>query len=198
MNLEKRFTDIYENNEWGSFVTPSGPGSEIRATRNAVKALRDVIKIHHISSMLDVGCGDFSWIKEILDFTPVWYRGVDIVQPLIDKNVYGPDPVGGMFYKACFICEPLPKVSLIFCRQALQHLAWTNVVLAIDNFKRSGSKWLLATTFANDYSGPSTDDGGFFPYNLEDSELELGVPEETWPESEYSGAYEQLGLWRLQ
>ena len=47
----------------------------------------------------------------------------------------------------------LPKADMLFSRQALQHMNVENNVRVLNNWKASGSKWLLQTTYTMDLAG---------------------------------------------
>ena len=83
---KERFDFIYNTNFWGSTESLSGGGSEIRNTGNIRKQIKDIINKYNIKKILDAPCGDFNWIKLIIDD---WleYIGADIVENLILKNI---------------------------------------------------------------------------------------------------------------
>ncbi|MDR3128872.1 MAG: class I SAM-dependent methyltransferase, partial [Tannerellaceae bacterium] len=62
--------------------------------------------------------------------------------------------------------DTLPKVDLIFCKDCLQHLSYKNVQAALDNFKKSGSKYLLVTSYPKTLKNYDIYDGDYHPLNL--------------------------------
>ena len=83
--LKDRFTYIYSSNYWPSKESVSGPGSEIENTKNIRKELIKFIQKYNIKIFLDIPCGDFNWIKNIINKN-IKYIGGDIVKELIDRN----------------------------------------------------------------------------------------------------------------
>ena len=55
-NLNNRFVDIYANNEWGS---GSGQGSLDVHTKGYQNFLQYFLEQKNISSVVDMGCGDW-------------------------------------------------------------------------------------------------------------------------------------------
>ena len=47
------------------------------------------------------------------------------------------------------VTDSLPKADLIFSRDCLVHLRFKDALKTIANFKRSGAKYLLTTTFVD-------------------------------------------------
>jgi hypothetical protein len=79
------FTDIYRNNHWGSSESISGEGSMIEQTQTLIIELGKLFKEKRFSSILDIPCGDFNWMKKV-DLENIDYIGADIVEDLIEKN----------------------------------------------------------------------------------------------------------------
>lgn len=157
------FDKIYKQNLWTSGESRSGSGSEIKNTEALRKELSIMLKKYEIKSMLDIPCGDYNWMKE-MDLTGIDYIGADIVPDLIarNKNSY-PD----IDFKVMNLIEDeLPAVDLIFVRDCLGHLSNTNVIKALENIKRSGAKYMCATTFCKFNFNTEIIDGGWKCINL--------------------------------
>jgi hypothetical protein len=124
------------------------------------------------------------------------YIGGDIVPDLIVQNKKAYSKEGREFAILDITKDTIPKVDLIFCRDCLIHLSLSYMGDAIANFKRSGSKFLLTTTYT---AAPVnrdilTGDCRFInlqmaPFNLPEP-LELIVEE---PETSKS-----MALWRIE
>ena len=163
MNLVETFTDIYEKNLWGSKESISGSGSELKSTKLLIQELPLLFSKFDIKSILDIPCGDFNWMKSV-DLCGASYIGADIVSPLIEQNrVKYPNTD---FRVLDLTKDNLPKVDLVFVRDCLGHLSNENVLKAIDNIKKSGSKYLLATSFTKWNFNPEIQDGGWKCINL--------------------------------
>ena len=163
MNLKQTFTDIYEKNLWESSESVSGAGSELKATSTIRTELPSIFKKFHIDSMLDIPCGDFNWMK-LVNKSTVKYIGADIVESLIEKNKETYPDVD--FRTLDLTTSDLPKVDLIFVRDCLGHLNNDNVDKSIENMRRSGSKYLLATSFTRSVHNNDIQDGSWKPINL--------------------------------
>ena len=55
---------------------------------------------------------------------------------------------------------------MILCRDCLVHLPFRHVRRAVRNFKRSGARWLLTTTFCNRQTNDDAAPGAWRPLNL--------------------------------
>ena len=73
------FTNIYFKNKWGDNNSFSGSGSNLEQTSVILDELPKIIRKYKISSILDLPCGDFYWMKEF-DFKEINYIGSDIVK----------------------------------------------------------------------------------------------------------------------
>lgn len=140
------FTEIYHNNRWGSTESRSCVGSEIRATRLIVDWLPTLFKKYNIKSVLDIPCGDYNWMKWV-DYTGVQYIGADIVDELIVKNRHDYTDGQTQFRSLDLLTDDLPCVDLVFCRDCLVHLPINSIKTALNNIKKSGSRYLCTTTF---------------------------------------------------
>jgi SAM-dependent methyltransferase len=163
MSVKERFTEIYENNLWCSPESVSGGGSEMQNTKVIRRELPELIQKFGIKSILDIPCGDWNWMKDV-DLCGASYIGADIVEPLIELNKAKYTNID--FRVLDLINDTLPKVDLVFTRDCLGHLSNYNVHKAIENIKRSGSKYLLATSFTKWKVNPDIEDGGWKCINL--------------------------------
>ena len=144
---ERTFDEIYDSNYWGSDESRSGRGSTLAATETIRAFLPKLFKKYKIKSMLDVPCGDFNWMGHV-DMNGVSYVGGDIATKAIADNSkkYGKRK-NTKFLVLNIIKDKLPAADLIFCKDCLQHLSYESVKKAIVNFKRSGAKYLLVTSY---------------------------------------------------
>jgi len=161
--LEETFTEIYEKNLWKSSESVSGMGSEIEYAKSISKELPVLLQKYKIQSILDIPCGDWNWMKNV-DLCGASYIGADIVKPLIEENKTKYPSVD--FRALDLTSDDLPKVDLVFVRDCFGHLTNENVHKALENIKRSGSKYLLATSFTRWTSNPDIEDGGWKCLNL--------------------------------
>ncbi|MCD7850870.1 MAG: class I SAM-dependent methyltransferase [Parabacteroides sp.] len=169
------FDEIYETNFWESTESKSGRGSTMEATVDIREALPLIFSKYSITSMLDVPCSDFNWMRTV-DKSNLIYRGGDIVPDVINKNreLYSSDTV--IFSCIDITKDLLPKVDLIFCRDCLQHLSDENVIKAIGNFKKSGSIYLLTTSYPMTWRNYDILDGDYRSINLSKSPFNFPKP----------------------
>tara|TARA_B100000579_G_scaffold101128_1_gene80437 strand:+ start:1118 stop:1852 length:735 start_codon:yes stop_codon:yes gene_type:complete len=91
------FTSIFQSNHWvqgedifpKEFISVSGHGSNINTdqSNNLISSLSSFIKNYKINSFLDMPCGDFLWMNELLKKNNIMnYLGIDIVDEIIKKN----------------------------------------------------------------------------------------------------------------
>ena len=83
----QRFGAIFATKFWSPHAASrSGPGSNSdEITAGTRRVLGQVLEELGIRSILDVGCGDLHWIRN-LDLSSVRYQGIDIVDALIAAN----------------------------------------------------------------------------------------------------------------
>lgn len=158
------FEDIYEINMWHTDESVSGGGSTMDATKTVRQELPFIIEKYEIKSMLDIPCGDYNWMKEVE--MKCDYIGGDIVEQIIEDNrkLYSSEKVS--FEVLNMTKDTLPKVDMIFCKDCLQHLSYENVALALNNFKKSGSKYLLVSSFPRTWRNHDIYDGDYRPLNI--------------------------------
>ena len=198
--MEDVFSRIYQNNAWGDPESVSGPGSGV--TRTA--AFRDQIpKLLHdlrARSLLDAGCGDFNWLKE-LDL-PLDYVGIDIVRELVAGNIRRYGSNSARFIHGDIMLADLPRVDVILCRDCLVHFSYQDARTTLRNFQRSQSCYLLTTTFVNVSANSNISTGGWRPLNLEREPFSFPIPLKVIDEQcLHTGgifADKRLALWRLQ
>lgn len=199
--VKEVFTEIYTKNHWSSAESVSGPGSEYEQTKNLIKDLEALISELKVTSMLDIPCGDFNWMKRV-DLATVNYTGADIVEPLIAKNneLYKSDMQ--KFVVLNLIQDNLPQNDLIFVRDCLVHLSNDDILKALANIKKSGGKYLLTTTFFNQTENYDIATGNWRTINLEKPPFNLPKPIRYIIEdcSEFNGAFKDksMGLWEIE
>jgi glycosyltransferase involved in cell wall biosynthesis/SAM-dependent methyltransferase len=198
--LEARFRDIAARGAWGGHESLSGPGSSLSQTRVLREAIPSLLSELECNVMLDAPCGDFHWLSHVA--LPAKYLGCDIVPELIDRNIrnYASDEVE--FFRADITKDPLPMADLVLCRDCLVHLPNRDIHRVLENFSRSGSSYLLTTTFPNRMRNDDIAAGAWRPLNLELPPFNLPPPIRLINEecTEFDGAYKDksLGLWDLR
>lgn len=187
---------------WGYVESASGPGSSMEQTAAIRPWLASLIKQLNISSMLDLPCGDFHWMKAV-DLGQCRYIGCDIMKMVIEDNEkkYGNEKIH--FLHNDVTKDEIPYAELILCRDLLVHLSFDEIRKALRIFKRSGAKYLLTTTFSIARADMNSDieTGNWRSINLQKPPFNFPNPLFLINEncSEADGAYKDksLGLWLL-
>ena len=199
-DLPDTFEYIYENNIWGSPESQSGEGSELAATAQIRAKLPVLLRRYGMRTLLDAPCGDFGWMS-YLDLPGVMYTGVDVVRSLVERNKQSYGSGSRRFMVRDIVTDSLPEADLVMCRDCLVHLSYREISLALRNFRRSGSKYLLTTTFTEVDENRDITTGDWRPLNLCQPPLNFPEPAELIIEDceEAGGAYadKALGLWAL-
>jgi hypothetical protein len=198
---EDQFTGIYEKRYWGAAGSASGGGSSLESTRIVREVLPRLFREKAISSLLDIPCGDFYWMDSV-PLGGISYIGGDIVAPLIVENERRHARPGVRFIHLDVINDPLPRADLVICRDCLVHLPLADVVKALRNIARSGSKLLLTTSFPSRVENKEIAAGKWRPLNLQIAPFHLPKPDELINEEchDAEGAYadKSLGLWTCE
>lgn len=145
-NPQKIFTDIYKRNAWGCDESYSGWNSTLATTADLRKQLPELFSRYQISSMNDIPCGDFNWMKAV-ELGSTFYFGGDIVPALIEANKRKWESENRKFGVINLLSDPLPKADLFLCRGCLDHFSEADVKKTILNIRKSGCTYLLATTY---------------------------------------------------
>ena len=142
---KKFFTDVFDNNRWNSSESASGQGSETWATQDLVRDLPLLFEKYGIESMLDAPCGDFHWMRNVVDRSQLKYTGADIVDSMIESNQanFG-NPTTG-FEVLDIAVDPLPAADLVFVRDLFIHLSLDLISNCLKNIARSDFKYVMLT-----------------------------------------------------
>ncbi len=196
------FTRIYERNTFGAAESHSGEGSTMDQTATIRREIPALLRELGAKSLLDAPCGDFNWMRHV-DLGVERYTGVDIVIDLIaaDQRKYG--AAGREFLCRDLIRDRLPAADVVLCRDCLVHLDFRDAQRMLRNFKRSGARYLLTTTFtARESNQDLVEDMIWRTLNLERAPFNLPAPLRLINENctEANGAFADkcLGLWRLE
>lgn len=203
LSLEDRFTQIYKINYWNSSESASGQGSTLELTKNIRHKLPELFNKFSINSIFDGPCGDFNWMRLVIEKANVNYIGGDIVLPLIESNQlrFANDKI--QFKKIDLTKDKLPKTDLMICRDCLFHLSYEDTRLILKNYVASNTPYLLTTSYLNknSFTNKNIITGHFrmidlfsTPYNFPRNtfyEIEDWLPPEN-PRSMYLWSREQI------
>jgi hypothetical protein len=135
---ERVFTDIYRNGNWGfneEGIGVSGSGSTLSNTLSYVDFLQEFIKINEITSVVDAGCGDWTFSKEI-DWGNVTYLGVDVVKNVIEENIHKYSSEQIHFEFLDMLRFELPIADLLICKDVLMHLSNRDIAYFLKSTKK--------------------------------------------------------------
>jgi 2-polyprenyl-3-methyl-5-hydroxy-6-metoxy-1,4-benzoquinol methylase len=159
--LTQVFERIYKEDTWTS---GSGPGSQPSNVQPYIEYLSDFVINAPVRSILDIGCGDWSFTKT-LNLTGVEYLGLDIVDSVITKNrlLYGTDSIKFLTTSATGY-KPLFTYDLIIIKDVMQHLSYKHCQQILNNIN-GGYRYLIIT---NDFTKTNIDcgDGEWRPLNI--------------------------------
>lgn len=175
LSIEEVFSKIYRENYWVYGESVSGTGSDTNQTNVIIGELEKLFQEFEVKSILDAPCGDFNWMNQV-NLDGIDYLGVDIVKDLISLNTSKYKYKKGIdFTTGNFITDDLPKVDLILCRDCLVHFSFDDIQKALSNFKRSGSKYLLTSSFIAHKNNKDIQTGHWRPINLNKPPFSLPI-----------------------
>lgn len=124
---------------------PCGVGSTVSATKEIRGFIERVVRDYNIKTISDAPCGQFDLWTHLVDFQDAKYVGYDITDELIEHNRNRYPNIS--FYEFNIVKQVLPKTDLIICRDCLFHLSDAFIIKALENFKKSGSSYLMSSTY---------------------------------------------------
>ena len=198
-SMRETFSHISDVNLWGSSESVSGEGSTDSETQRLKNDLIRLLSELKIKTLLDAPCGDFQWLSTV-NLPVEKYFGVDVEHKNIEKLMkqHGEKK---QFSTADICKDTLPLSDLILCRDCLVHFSFEDICKAIDNFKQSGAKYLLTTTFTDCNENMDIITGDWRTLNLQISPFNFPTPIKIITEGcmQNNGLYKDksLALWKL-
>ncbi|AZN37814.1 class I SAM-dependent methyltransferase [Iodobacter ciconiae] len=130
--MNNRFEEIYATNEWG---TGSGEGSLPIHTQSYIDFLEQFTLKNKIKSVLDMGCGDWQFSKNI-HWDGIQYQGYDVVKSVVSYNQQHYTAPNIRFQQYSGNPDDLPNAELIIAKDVLQHLSNQSIECFIKNMTR--------------------------------------------------------------
>jgi hypothetical protein len=128
--------EMYERmaNGWraGKPETVCGNGSTLASTAKIRQWLPRIVAAYDLSRINDAGAGDLYWVRKINWL--VAYRAYDLV------------PRAPNVERIDITTEAMPPCDAILCRMVLNHLDEPRILMALEQFRKSG-RYLIATQF---------------------------------------------------
>jgi hypothetical protein len=200
LGLQKKFERIYETNLWSDPESRSGVGSSLDATRVVRAELPKVLRRLEARTLLDVPCGDFTWMARV-DLSGIDYIGGDIVSTIVEKNNRLHSSSTRRFMDLDLTRDALPAADVLLCRDCLVHLSYANIRAVLANVGRSSIRYLLTTSFPGRNDNYDIADGDWRALDLEAPPFSFPEPVLTIVEEceEEDGTYADKSLvaWRV-
>lgn len=173
--MNQRFEEIYATNEWKH---GSGEGSLAEHTRGYVSFLERFLQERRITSVVEMGCGDWQFSKHVR-WGAARYQGYDVVRSVIAANQAQHAREGVSFQLYSGDPAELPAAELLIVKDVLQHLSDSAVARFLPHLSRY--RYALLTNCVNP-RGPTVNrdiaDGDFryldlrlAPFHLQATEV---------------------------
>lgn len=188
------FRRIWRTNAWLGDESRSGPGSGLDRTRALREALAAFLVERGVTVLLDAPCGDFHWMRR-LEAPLARCVGVDVVPEAVAAARAATAPFPAEFLVADLVLDALPAAEAVLCRDALVHLTLSDAVRAVANLRRTGARFLLATTFPATTANEDCRTGAWRPRNLALPPFRLGPPDRALPDASPTRPDKVLGVW---
>ncbi|MCW9707132.1 class I SAM-dependent methyltransferase [Fodinibius salsisoli] len=195
LSMQDTFKEIHQNNHWQGEESLSGEGSSRQQTAKLFTKLPELLRKYNINSMLDLPCGDFSWMQH-LDLPVTSYIGADIVPELIADNRVQYANAQRRFTTLDITTDPLPEVDLLLCRDCLVHFSLEHIRKALQNINAHNIDYFLTTTFPLCKTNEDITTGDWRPLNLQVEPFNLPDPQLIITEgcTEGEGLYQDKSL----
>lgn len=203
-NFDNRtiFNKIYSARSWNGNESASGRGSDLDQTRILRAKLPILLAELDVRNVLDLPCGDFYWMREVIGNTPLTsYVGGDIVEDLVATNNsnYRNDRIS--FHVINLTKDPLPDADLLFCRDCLVHLSFSDIQAALDNILSGSFTYVALTTFTSRKRNKDIPTGKWRPLNFQRAPFNFPAPialiEEGCTEENGRFLDKVLAVWRI-
>jgi hypothetical protein len=200
LGLEERFARIYSTNLWSDPESRSGVGSSLDATRVVRAELPVALRQLDTRVLLDVPCGDFTWMEQV-DLTGIEYIGGDIVPQIVETNQRLHSGPSRRFIHLDLTRDVLPDADVLLCRDCLVHLSYANIRIVFENIARSNIRFVLMTSFPGRRDNYDVADGDWRALDFQAPPFSFPEPRLTIVEEceEEGGAYSDKSLlaWRV-
>lgn len=191
----ERFEAIYDEKVWSygrDDIPLSGEGSSLAATQILRDALPRLLQEMEARRILDVGCGDFTWMRSVE--LPCDYIGVDLVPSVIEANWNRFASRKREFRLCDAVQDPLPAADVVLCREMLFHLSFSDALAALQNMLSTGCTHLLLTSDRGTSFNSDIESGDFRLLNLQRRPLSFPDPAGEIEDSAVSrGRF--IGIW---
>ena len=144
------FTEIYESCQWGddkneNYKGSSGSGSLLKNNENTyIPLLRAIIINNRITSVVDLGCGNWLSGKKIYDNLNISYTGYDAYEKLINYNKLQYPKYDFIHLDITTNIDKIKDAELYILKDVLQHWKNKDIYNFLDNvIKKKKCKYIL-------------------------------------------------------
>ena len=153
------FTSIFKSKHWvqkndslkiiNTSVSGHGSNTETLQSKNLINCMIKFIDKFNINSILDIPCGDFLWMNQLMKIRPeITYQGVDIVNQIIknNKNKY-------IHKNIEFKCEDIlsfktdKKFDLLMMRDFFIHITNSEIQIILDKMKKWNINYFASESY---------------------------------------------------
>src|SRR5207244_903609 len=92
--------------------------SVLQNNQTYIQFLEIFLQCNNIRSVIDLGCGDWSFSR-FIQWGNIQYLGIDMIQPVITKNLNEFAARNIRFLHADALAIDLPKADLLLCKDVL-------------------------------------------------------------------------------
>lgn len=150
-SAKENFSYIYEKKYWGEGETVSGSGSTMAYTEILRQKLPKIYENFNVKTVLDAPCGDFNWMRSVVEQTPdIQYIGADIVPQLVKDNHQKICQNNVKFMELDITQDKLPRADIMIVRDCLFHLPNAMIRDFIYNFLSSDIPLLFTSSYYDD------------------------------------------------
>ena len=168
-NYKQIFENIYNKGLWNDNnpnIPLSGPGSSLQNTIEISNQLNNFIYNNNCKSILDLGCGDLTWISKTHFFNDrnIRYIGIDIVENQINSHINN-YPNNIFYCKDIVYYNNIEYSSIIIIRDVIFHLK-NNDILTIFNNIKNKFDFIAITSCKNNINKDIFDEYSFSERNI--------------------------------
>lgn len=206
-----KFSLIYQKRLWFKAMphlnpekTLSGIGSTQLSTEVLRKGVENFLVEINAKKFFDAPCGDFNWMQHVNLPDNCEYLGGDIVSELIAdlQQKYSRIALANhkriasrQFMKFDLTLDRFPPADVWLCKDCLQHLSNSDILLVLNNFRRSQIKIALISNHMGVNSNVDIATGQFRHVDLTRSPFNLPVPRRIIPDAPVDGEPRFVGVW---
>ena len=201
------FNSIYKSNYWRDYNKPtvtqsySGKGSDLEICNKLIKNLQNFINYNKVSTILDLACGDFLWMRLVLNKISEFqkYHGLDIVDDLVERNIKLYSNENIFFSKQDVIESDIDKnYDLVIARDLFIHLDNKNIINTIKKIKNSKAKFFaVSTTPEIKINKNLKSQGRYRAINFEIAPFEFKNPYKTFDDAFKDGMNDFINIYEV-